>query len=502
MTARTSKSPAETEPLLSAPSTVAESDSDDVADTIHESAEGWQLWLQELKIIAKYTAPVFGTHVLEYSLSMASVISIGHLSTNHLAAVTLGTMTSSVTGLSVILGFVSALDSLLPQAWTSSNPSLVGLWSQRMMLLVTMLLVPIFMIWFNAEPILIALQQEPEIAHLAGVYLKWLSLGLPAYAFNSVARRYLQSIGLMHVPTYIVIFVAPINILLNWLLVWGPPSIRLGYIGAPISTACSFNLISLLTLTYALVYSPREAWQAPSSKVWKSLGSLMQLGSAGVGQIAAEWWSWELVGRESQLGPVALASQSVLLVSASTSYQAPFALSVASSVRIGNNLGAGHAIRAEVATKISIYMALVISLFFSTIFMVFRHDWAYIFNDDNDVVVLVAKIMPIVAVFQIFDGLCAVTAGILRSRGRQSLGALLNFVSYYIIGLFLTFRMQLELYGLWIGLAVALLVGGVASVIIVLHTDWQHEIERVQARLAGDRDDVKIPTIVEECDTV
>lgn len=35
---------------------------------------------------------------------------------------------------------------------------------------------------------------------------------------------------------------------------------------------------------------------------------------------------------------------------------------------------------------------------------------------------------------KIFDGLCGVTAGVLRSRGRQSLGALLNFVCYYIIG--------------------------------------------------------------------
>ena len=34
-----------------------------------------------------------------------------------------------------------------------------------------------------------------------------------------------------------------------------------------------------------------------------------------------------------RLGPVALATQSVLLVSGSTTYQAPFALSVATSVR-------------------------------------------------------------------------------------------------------------------------------------------------------------------------
>lgn len=32
--------------------------------------------------------------------------------------------------------------------------------------------------------------------------------------------------------------------------------------------------------------------------MFKSLGVLLQLGMAGVGQLAAEWWSWELVGRE------------------------------------------------------------------------------------------------------------------------------------------------------------------------------------------------------------
>lgn len=160
--------------------------------------------------------------------------------------------------------------------------------------------------------------------------------------------------------------------------VWGPEPIRLGYIGAPISTAFSFNLISVLTLVYGLLYAPREAWEPISSKMFKSLGLLVQLGLAGVGQLASEWWSWELVGREFtsyrllsfgwmsanygivfiqslqactypscacfllllvlrvfvfRLGPVSLASQSVLLVSASTSYQAPFALSVAASVR-------------------------------------------------------------------------------------------------------------------------------------------------------------------------
>lgn len=33
--------------------------------------------------------------------------------------------------------------------------------------------------------------------------------------------------------------------------------------------------------------------------------------------------------------------------------------------------------------------------------MTFRHNWAYIFNDDIEVVRLVSRIMPLVAVFQV-----------------------------------------------------------------------------------------------------
>ena len=61
-----------------------------------------------------------------------SVVSIGHISTTALAAVSLGSMTASVSGYSVIQGLTSALDTVLPSAWTSNQPQLVGLWAQRM----------------------------------------------------------------------------------------------------------------------------------------------------------------------------------------------------------------------------------------------------------------------------------------------------------------------------------------------------------------------------------
>ena len=74
----------------------------------------------------------YSTHLLEYSLVVVSVVSIGHISTTALAAISLGSMTASVSGYSVIQGLTSALDTVLPSAWTSNQPQLVGLWAQRM----------------------------------------------------------------------------------------------------------------------------------------------------------------------------------------------------------------------------------------------------------------------------------------------------------------------------------------------------------------------------------
>lgn len=72
------------------------------------------------------------THLLEYSLVIVSVVSIGHISTTALAAISLGSMTAGVSGYSIIQGLSSALDTVLPSAWTSDQPHLVGLWAQRM----------------------------------------------------------------------------------------------------------------------------------------------------------------------------------------------------------------------------------------------------------------------------------------------------------------------------------------------------------------------------------
>ena len=112
-----------------------------------------------------------------------------------------------------------------------------------------------------------------------------------------------QTLGLFAVPTRVISAIAPINALLNYILgkwildvpgipihllfffiVWGPKPIALGFIGAPIATAISFNLVSLVSIAYGVWFVPRTAWHPLSGRSFTNLGLLVQLGLAGVGE--------------------------------------------------------------------------------------------------------------------------------------------------------------------------------------------------------------------------
>jgi len=147
---------------------------------------------------------------------------------------------------------------------------------------------------------------------------------------------------------------------------------------------------------------------------------------------------------------------------------------------------------------------MAVSAIFSTIFIVFRHKWAYLFNNDIEVVHLVASVLPLVALFQVFDGICGVTAGILRARGMQFTGAVLNLSAYYVIGIpfgvFLTLKRDMGLQGLWIGITVALVYGSAVSLWLCLRSDWEKEVRKVRERLEVDKNAMIAEAVAAEVD--
>ena len=56
------------------------------------------------------------------------------------------------------------------------------------------------------------------------------------------------------------------------------------------------------------------------------------------------------------------------------------------------------------------------------------------------------------------------------------------------MGIYLTFKLNMELWGLWIGLTVALVCTSIVGGLIVLWADWDREVEKVMKRLEDDGD--------------
>lgn len=178
-------------------------------------------------------------------------------------------MTASITCYAPVQGLATSLDTLCAQAYGSGHKHLVGLQLQRMTAFLLLLLIPIAVVWLNAESILAALIPERRSAELAASYLRIVLLGTPAMVCFEGGKRFVQAQGLFHATTYVLLVVAPLNVLLSWLLVW---QLGLGFIGAPIAVAATQNLMPLLLFLYVWKVDGSQCWGGFSKRALSNWG--------------------------------------------------------------------------------------------------------------------------------------------------------------------------------------------------------------------------------------
>ncbi|ODV98337.1 hypothetical protein PACTADRAFT_48117 [Pachysolen tannophilus NRRL Y-2460] len=446
----------------------------------------------ETKALTLSSIPLMVTFVLQNSLSVASVFSVGHLGSTELAAVTIGAMTANISAYSLIQGLATCLDTLCSQAYGAKKYHLVGMYFQKCTALIFTIFLPIWLFYiFFGDWLLGKMIPDPLSVKLAANYLRVISLGIPGYILFETGKRFLQSQGIFHASTYVLCICAPLNALMNYLFVWNK-HIGIGYIGAPLAVAINYWLMAILLFLYTIttksVKNPRKCWKGfQFYKSFRGWSKLSKLALPGVIMIEAEFLAFELLTLfASHLGTNTLAAQSVVTTMASLTYQVPFAISIASATRIANFLGASLPALAENCAKVGLVFGLAVSVLNFSFLFFFQKSIAHGFTSDENVVVIVAKILPLVAFIQIFDALNAVSAGCLRGQGLQKIGGTVNLISYYIIGLpvsyILTFHYGLGLYGLWLGTGLALFIIGVVQSFCILTADWDLLVREARRR--------------------
>ncbi|KAG5949594.1 hypothetical protein E4U60_003741 [Claviceps pazoutovae] len=444
-------------------------------------------WQRETRTIISYSMPLIVTFFLQYSINVASVFAVGRIGKVELGAVSLANMSQAISCLAPFQGLATSLDTLCAQAYGSGHKHLVGLQCQRMACFLLCLSVPVAVLWLFAESILIYVVPDAETARLAALYLRVMIFSIPGLVLFEVGKRFTQAQGLFRATTYVLIVAAPVNIFINWLLVW---KLGWGFIGAPIAVAITETLLPILLFLYVVFIDGRQCWGGFSRRALSNWWVMIRLALPGMIMVEAEWLAFEIMTLLSgRFGTEYLAAQSVLVTLSSISYQIPFPMSIAASTRVANLMGAGLVDAAKITGKVTFVAALLIGLLNLTVFSALRFHLPLLFTNDPGVIQAVARVLPVVAVMQVFDGLGAGAHGLLRGIGKQSIGGPANLISYYVISLpvslALAFGLDWKLEGLWAGVTVGLIIVSIIEYTYLLKTDWHKAALEAEARNAA-----------------
>ncbi|XDG09490.1 hypothetical protein ABKA04_009105 [Annulohypoxylon sp. FPYF3050] len=444
-------------------------------------------WQREAMTIAIYSRSLILTFLLQYSVNIASIFAVGRIGKIELGAVSLATMTANILCYAPMQGLATSLDTLCAQAYGSGHKHLVGLQLQRMIYFLWSLVIPASVLFFFAEDILMHIVPDPRSAELAGLYLRIVTIGVPGFAAFEAGKRFVQSQGLFVATTYVLIIAAPLNILVNWLLVW---HFEWGFVGAPISVAITQTLMPLLLLAYVVFVDGSQCWGGFTRRALTNWGPMVKLALPGMIMVMAEWFAFEILTlATSQFGTTYLAAQSILVTLTSTTFMIPFPVSIAASTRVANLIGAGLVNAAKTSAKVAFWAGCLIGLFNLSLLAGLRYQLPLLFTQDEEVIGMVAKVMPLVACMQVFDGLAAVAHGLLRGIGKQSFGGYANLSIYYIIALPISFAtafvLDWKLTGLWLGTTIGLaLVAGVEYWYTYI-SDWEQSARDAENRNAA-----------------
>ena len=153
----------------------------------------------------------------------------------------------------------------------------------------------------------------------------------------------------------------------------------------------------------------------------------------GALSISAEAWSFEITTiLAGLLGTTALDAHIITFSIATFIYLSfPFAVGIASSIRVGQLIGD----RQPMDAKRSCYTSLGLSAGMQAILVIILLPCKDIigdgFSNDQDVAKLVSELIPISCIFMMGDAVQATIGGALRGLGRQRLVLWLNILGFW-----------------------------------------------------------------------
>ncbi|XP_006901273.1 PREDICTED: multidrug and toxin extrusion protein 1-like [Elephantulus edwardii] len=467
----------------------------------------------ELRRLLALAGPAFLAQLMVFLINFISSVFCGHLGKLELDAVTLAIAVINVTGISVGFGLSSACDTLISQTYGSRNLKYVGVILQRGMLILLLSCFPCWALFLNTELMLLLFRQDPVVSRLTQTYVMIFMSALPATFLYTLQVKYLLNQGIILPQIITGVTANLVNVLTNYLFLH---QLGLGVMGSALANAISqFTLARLLFSCILWRKLHQATWGGWSFECLQDWASFFHLAIPSMLMLCIEWWAYQIGSFLSGiLGMVELGAQSIVYELSVIVYMIPTGFSVAASVRVGNALGAGDIKQAKKSA-----VAMLITELFAIIFCILLSSSkdlvGYIFTTDREIIALAVQVVPIYAVSHLFEGLACTCGGILRGSGNQRVGAIVNAIGYYVIGLpigiSLIFAAKLGVLGLWSGIIICVVFQAACFVGFITQLNWKKACQKAQVhanlkqKMALDRSsaafqDLLYPGAVEQTD--
>ena len=287
--------------------------------------------------------------------------------------------------------------------------------------------------------------------------------GIAAFLFYTVLRQTLQAMSQTRQALIAILVGNVANVAANYSLIfghWGAP--ELGVLGSGLATSISrWVMLVILAVAGWPVLSRyfrdlRRAILHPATYL-----PLVRLGIPVGLQVSLEMWLFTTVALlMGNLGARELAAHQIALNLAALSFMVPLGIAGAAATRVGNAIGRGDAEGTRRSAAVCLGLGAGVMTVSALAFALLPRPLARLFTPEMAVVELAAVLLPIAALFQVFDGLQVVAAGILRGAADTRVPALIAFIGYWLLGLPVAWLLGVHLgfgpTGLWWGLTLGL----------------------------------------------
>ncbi len=428
-----------------------------------------QRYLPHYRQILQLAYPIVLGQISHILITVADNTMIGNYSSLALAAATFANALFSVV-MMFEMASTWVITPLVATAHSAGNITECRKWLRHSLMVYPILGVifcaAVFALSFFAD----YFGQSPDVVALAVPYVQVLAVSMIFIMIFQVFKQFMDGLGETKEPMYINFGAAALNILLNYLLIfgkWGFP--EMGIMGGGIASLLA-RMFAAFAIAWRFFTLPKFqdyvhqirtiAYERYYAVKLLKLG--IPVGFQSVFEVSAFAFATIMVG---WLGTAQLAAHQIALNIATVTFLIASGISAAGAIRIAQEFGQKERASMLQAGTASYHLVIAFMSICAVSIALLRY-WLpsfYVQANDPDAALMMsvsAQLLIYAAVFQISDGAQVVGMGILRGIQDIKAPTIIALIAYWVMGLpvgyMLGFHFNMGVSGVWLGLALAL----------------------------------------------